>query len=347
MKFGRIALLLFVLVMTAAVVLPVRADEGVQVSLTADKAELTVGEPVRLTLAVTHPAGYQVIIPKLEQVWGDLEVRSQSQATTMANDDGTETTSQVLEAVLFDLGEFQTPEMVLTIGDGAGGVSEAVVSSIPLVVNPTLAEDDNDLRDIKPQAQLAVPAAWPWIVGGLLAAVAAGIAGWWVYRRRQGKPFGLVAVDNRPPWQVATDELTRIEGLGLLHEGRFKEYYTLVTDVLRTYLETQFNLNVFDRTTSELRTVFRLSDLTPEHARALLDLFADSDLVKFAKFTPDVETARHLIARARYLVDVTSREARAAAEPESDLESFFADGNPPVSGAGGKGARVKPASAGA
>jgi hypothetical protein len=69
MKFGRIALLLFVLVMTAVFVLPIRADEGVQISLIADKSELTVGEPVRLRLEVTHPAGYQVIIPKLEQVW--------------------------------------------------------------------------------------------------------------------------------------------------------------------------------------------------------------------------------------------------------------------------------------
>ncbi len=46
------------------------ADGGVQGSLTPDRAELTVGDPVRLTLEVNHPAGYQIIIPKLEQAWG-------------------------------------------------------------------------------------------------------------------------------------------------------------------------------------------------------------------------------------------------------------------------------------
>ena len=106
-------------------------------------------------------------------------------------------------------------------------------------------------------------------------------------------------------------------------------------------------MGVYERTTSELKSIFRLSDLAPEHAHELLDLFADSDMVKFAKFTPDVETARHLVARARQLVDVTSSQAREQTKPESDLDSFFADGNPPVSGPGGTAVRAKPASAGA
>ena len=107
------------------------------------------------------------------------------------------------------------------------------------------------------------------------------------------------------------------------------------------------SISVYERTTSELKAVFRHSDLAPEHVREFLDLFADSDMVKFAKFTPDVETARHLVVRVRELVEVTSSQVREQAKPESDLESFFADGNPPVSGPGGTAARAKPASAGA
>ncbi len=74
------------------VVTQAQADDGVQVTLTPDRGELAVGDPVQFMLEVNHPAGYQVIIPKLEPVWGEFEVRSQSQAATVANDDGTETT---------------------------------------------------------------------------------------------------------------------------------------------------------------------------------------------------------------------------------------------------------------
>jgi hypothetical protein len=283
---------------------------------------MAIGDPVQLMLGVNHPAGYQVIIPKLEPVWGEFEVRSQSQTATLANDDGTETTQQIIEVTLFNVGEFQTPELPLTISNGAGQVTEALVPSTLLTVIPTLAEDDSNLRDIKPQAALAVPPVWPWIAGSLLLAAVAVLGGWWAYRRWQGKPFGLTpAIDNRPPWQVAFDELARIEGLGLLEQGRTKDYYTQVTDCMRTYLENQFHLRVFDRTTTELKPILAQSDLAPEHTRSLLDLFTEGDLVKFAKFVPDVATAGRLTVEARSLVEAT--------RPRPELEAVTED-EPPV-----------------
>lgn len=315
-------LMLFVLVLTI-VALPVRADEGVQVSLEASQQELTVGDPVQLTLVVTHPAGYQVIVPQLDQTWGDFEVRDQSPATTAVNDDGTAITRQTIEVTLFSPGDFRTPELPLTISDGAGHVTEAVAPSVSLTVSPTLAEEDSDLRDIKPQAALSLPPLWPWVLGGLLLAAATGVAGWWAYRRWQGKPFGpAAAVDNRPAWQVAQDELARIEGLGLLAQRRFKEYYSLITDCLRAYLDEQFELRALDRTTSELKAVLRQSDLEPEQARQLLALFAEGDLVKFAKFTPQTQAAQQVMVRARAFVDQTRPR------PEAELEELVSPDRP-------------------
>jgi hypothetical protein len=321
---------LFMIALLVLVASPVQAAEAVQVALTPDRSELTVGDPVRLTLEVTHPAGYQVIIPRLDQAWGDLEVRNQSPVTITSNGDSTETTRQVIEVTRFSLGDVETPPLALTISDGEGQAFEELTPSVTLSVVPTLPEEDNELRDIKPQAGLAVPAVWPWIAGGLLLATALAVAGWWAYRRWRGEPFLTPAVDNRPPWQVAYDELERIEALGLLEERRFKEYYTLVTDCLRAYLEAQFGLRAFSRTTPELRVVLRGSDLAPEQARRLLELFADSDLVKFAKLEPGVEIARRLAGEARQLVHLTSSQAVAGPTPEVDLVAFFGEHKPPA-----------------
>ena len=288
-----------------AVVTHARADEPVEATLTADRSELTVGDPVQLTLEVTHPDGYQIIIPSLDQMWGAFEVRSQSQATTTGNDDGTETTRQQIEVTAFNLGELETPGLPLTVSDGAGQITEVLVAPVSLGVIPTLAEDDNELRDIKPQAALEVSATWRWLVTGLLLALVAGAGGYWAYRRWRGQPLFAPARDNRPPWQVALDELARIEALGLVEQRRLKEHYTLVTHTLRTYLEKQFNLRVFERTTFEMKPVLRQSDLAPEHTRRFLELFTESDLVKFAKLTPDAGVARQLVVEARHLVEVT------------------------------------------
>ena len=329
-----LAMGLFLLLMVAAG--QARAADGVEVRLTPERNELTVGDPLQLTLEVTHPAGSQVIIPMLDERWGNFEVRGQSPATTVANDDGTLTTRQSLEVTLFDLGEFQTPPWSLTVRDGAGQISEEAIPTVTLTVVPTLDAEDNELRDIKPQAGLAVPATWPWIAGGLVLVGALAVAGWWAYRRWRGQPLLAPAIDTRSPRQVAYDELARIEGLGLLERSLFKEYYTLVTDCLRTYLEQQFGLPVFERTTSELRILFRGSELAPEHSRRFLDLFTESDLVKFAKFRPGLETARALLGEARDLVAVTNAQA---ANPQpggtAELEAFFkgqpvAEGEAPV-----------------
>jgi hypothetical protein len=164
-------------------VLPAQAQGDVSIVFTAGKSELTVGDPVKLTLEVKHPAGYQVIIPKLEQAWGDFEVRSQSQPETIPNDDGSETTRETIEVTLFAPGSFQTPALPITIGDTAGKTTEQTTPPVSLTVLSVLAEEDTELRDIKPQALLDVPPAWPWVLAGLfLAALLAGV-GWLIYRR--------------------------------------------------------------------------------------------------------------------------------------------------------------------
>jgi hypothetical protein len=84
---------------------------------------------------------------------------------------------------------------------------------------------------------------------------------------------------------------------------------------MRTYLEQQFKLHVFERTTFELKTILRGSDLATDHTRQFLDLFTDSDLVKFAKVTPEPDEAYLLLDRARHLVEIT-RPAPEASDAE-------------------------------
>ena len=296
---------LMVAVMLAMIAFPVKAAEGIEVTLTASQSELTVGDPVELTLKVDHPAGYQVIIPKLEGSWGPFEVQDQSQATTVSNDDGTETTVQTITVTLFDLGAFETPALPLTISDSMGNVLEETTPRVSLTVVPTLAEDDTTLKDIRPQVGMKLPSVLPWVMGGVLLAAALAGGGWWLYRRWRGDSLFGPVIDNRPPYQVAFDELDRIDGLKLPEKGRFKEHYTLVTDCLRVYIETQFHVHAFDRTTTELQRSLGQSTMVLDHVRGLIDLFQESDLVKFAKLTPDLESARQLIDQARTLVDLT------------------------------------------
>lgn len=305
MKKKLLASTFLIMMIFVVLVIPIQAAGGVEVTLTPKQDQLAVGDLVELTLEVKHPVGYQVIIPKLGQTWGNFEVRNQSQATTSPNDDGTETTRQTITVTLFDLGTFETPTWPLTISDGSGQVTEEAVPAVSLTVNPLRAEEDTTLRDIRPQAAMVVPSILPSIAIGLVVATVIAGSGWWLYRRWRVKRGLVRVVDNRPPYQVAYDELDRIAGLNLPEQGLFKEHYTLVTDCMRTYLEQQFHLHTFDRTTTELRVELKRSPISPDHARRFIDLFSESDLVKFAKLKPEAAEARQLIGAARALVSLT------------------------------------------
>jgi hypothetical protein len=303
MKSSRLFYLLLLLAtLFVSAVFPADAADGVQVSLTADRDSLTVGDVVHLILEVTHPTGQHVIIPELEPVWGDFEVREQSGSQVTANPDGTETTSQQITLSTFETGRVETPILTLKVETGNGQADDLIVPPVTLEVKSVLAEGDTNMKDIRPQAVL--PATPPWTMIGLatiFAMVTVG-GGLWLAKRWRG---GSLRVDNRLPYQVALDELAAIEKLGLLEQRNFKKFYTLVTDSLRQYLEKQFQLQATDRTTAELNHEIAFVDIAPDHSRQFINLFSDADFVKFARITPEIEDGYQFIQAARALVEIT------------------------------------------
>jgi hypothetical protein len=174
---------------------------------------------------------------------------------------------------------------------------------------------------------MALPSMLPALMTGLAMATVAAGSGWWLYRRWRGKNGLGAVVDNRPPYQVAYDELDRITELKLPEQGRLKAHYTLVTDCLRTYLEQQFSLHAFDRTTTELRMVLNQSPIAPDHTRRVINLFSESDLVKFAKLQPELAEARQLIDEARIVV--TSTKPRPEPTNSENIDNSFGANQPP------------------
>ena len=275
----------------------VAAQSQTQAAITASPDNVTVGDPIQLTVTVTHPAGTQAIMPELEPTWGDFIVRGQSPVTTTDNGDGTVTSTQIIDARLFAPGAFQTPSLTITIADSSGQTSSLTAVPITLNVQSVLVDGDTQLRDIKPQSSLPLPASWPWIAAGLTALAAAIV--WLAYRR------GQAASDNRLPHEVALDALTAVEKQQLAENGRFKEHYSLITNTLRAYVEQTQAIQATDLTTTELKSELRQTTLTTTQARQFIDLLQAGDLVKFARFTPDLTSAHILVDEARAFIEAT------------------------------------------
>lgn len=312
MKTKALILLSFVLVLAWA------GTAVAQSSLSADlrvenAAPLTIGDPVALIVTVVHPDGYRVIAPALGQTWGELRIVSQSAPATRSSGDGTATTEIALDARLFAPGEFQTPPLTLQVTDGSGQLLEVTAVPVPITITPILTAAESDLRDIKPQAELPYRSVLPWVAGGLLTAVALGAFFWWQRRRVQPAP---ATADNRTPYEVALDDLAYIETMALAENGRFKEHFTLVSDVVRTYIERLYQVPLHERTTAEARHSLRASSLDAATQRQIVKLLHASDLVKFSDSAPDAADAVALLAEARVIVEA----ARPQPEPSGDAE---------------------------
>lgn len=285
-----------------------QAPQPVAATLSVADGSYTVGDPIPVTLAVTHPAGYYVLPPELAagQPWGDFVVASQSAPVTVALPDGSEQTTIAIDARLFRPGSFATPPIDVLITDSQGGLQTVSATAATATVGSVLPAGDTELRDIKGQASLPLPAAWPWLLAGL-AAAALGALGFVLWKRRQQQN-----VDSRLPHQRALDTLAGIEAMRLPEQGRFKEHYTLVSDAVRTYIEQRFSVPARERTTGEIRADLRRAEMSEDASARIVLFLQESDLIKFSTFRPDSASAAHLLDTARLIVEATSPQPAAA-----------------------------------
>ena len=98
--------------------------------------------------------------------------------------------------------------------------------------------------------------------------------------------------------------------MNLLEDGQYKKYYTLVIDVVRHYLERRYGVQTMDRTTDEI-----LSELDSRRLRVdeLEPLLREADLIKFAKYKPEIFVGRRAMQTARDIVVQTTPRPMAAA----------------------------------
>ncbi len=280
--------------------------------------QLVIGDVVRVTASVTHPAGYIVGPVALQAQWGPFEVRALEAPVISTNADGTETTRITFEGQVFQTGELTTPELTLTVISPTG--AETVSTAAPVSVDVTTILQDGELRDIRPQAEYP-DTNIGLIVGSVLAALAAvAIAvGALVYvLRGRVARVPAPALDLRSPYERAIAELARVYDLGLAQERRFKEHYVLTSDALRSYIDGEFGLDAVESTTAEVSRQIRASSVEWILGHRVLTILYVSDLVKFARYSPAPDEADALIPDTAALITDLHREAVKVVDEDAD-----------------------------
>ena len=305
----------------------------VAVGVVVEPTSVTVGEVFTITLSASHPADYHVIFPNPPDRTDDgFEIRNQRPVAAVDNGDGTLTSSVIMEAALFRVGEHSTP--ALSVGarspDG-GGVVYRPARPVSITVESVLdgsaggVGGQATIPPIAPQSEMSSPPLWPWFAAGAMAmAIIAFFARrYWRGRNPPAPPLGA-------PAEIALAELDRIERLDLPSAGDFSRHYTLVSDCLRAFLNGHFGVPTMERATSEIAAEFRAAAAPESEIGGAVAILEESDLVKFARLSPEPAEAREAVSASRRTV--------------RDLSARPAESPPPLDGAGaverdGEGAR--------
>lgn len=284
---------------------PAAADqtEAPSVSVSVDRAEVTIGDPIRYTISVTAAADIEVEIPLLGEQVGDFTVLDFGELPPRDEN------GQVVTGRWFRLTTFETGQHLLpgpTVRYRHHGERERIDGNdISITVVSLLAEagQNPELRDIKPPE--ALPFDWrPYGLVAVAGLVLAGLGGGlFVYLRR---PAPAVAPAAPPASQVALEALRRLHAQDLIEKQQFETYYVSLSAIVREYLENGLNLRAPEMTTEEfLSAAARDRQLSPVQQERLAEFLSQADLVKFARHRPGPEESEAAYRAARRFVEET------------------------------------------
>jgi hypothetical protein len=273
-----------------------------------DRDKITIAQTLQLELAAEIQSGYKVTLPKIDKV---LENFSLADWTSLADKLGDD--HRIVKAYRYRLepvvsGKYQIPALTFQFQD-ANDPNKAYsldTECIDVEVASLLGEDRANLKiaDIEGVVAAPSPASRAWIWAGVaVVGVGLGICVWALARRRRGREAARVF---KAAHELAYDRLRVLVEARLVEQGRTKEFYQQITDVLRHYIEDRFSLHAPEQTTDEfLYSLSQTDTLAKSDQAGLAGFLQHCDLVKFATHQPTAEQIQQTFDLVKGFIEKT------------------------------------------
>jgi len=271
---------------------------------------VAVGDVVTLTITSIAPGKVAINLPtQLSLQPFELIGRTQSETDL---GDGRMRREFVLQIAGFEPGEHTVPSVPLTYLGGGGAVRTAHSPAVKLRIKSLIAnEPEPALKPDSAPVRVYEDRLWPaYLLGGLMAAGAGLLLGFWLRRRWRDRKIVRPLPPPRPAHEIAFEKLDRL-GASLQPDMDLRPFYFELSETLREYLGNRFGFDSLELTTDEL-----MAELQRRPHRSLLTgqlhgWLSACDLVKFAKIAPTESEARGALETAIQIVTAT----RARPEP--------------------------------
>lgn len=296
------------------------------VDIRIDSLELLVGQQTQLTLDVSTDAKAKVTLPAIKkgaELIPGVEVIDVAEPDTQFLNDGARMQlSQKYTITSFDSSLYYLPPMEVMVNGKVYKSKNLALNVLAVPVDTVHINNFDGPRDV-----MDLPFSWKedwasifWF--SVLFVLLVLITLYLYMRYKDNKPIiRIVKVAPKlPPHKVAMQQIDQIKAEREWEKEDSKEYYTRLTATLRTYIQERYGFNAMEMTSDEI--INRLLLVQDQSAlNELIVLFRTADLVKFAKYSTQVNENDMNLVNAIDFINHTKLEQDPNKKPEPQVIS--------------------------
>ena len=285
----KLALITLILLISPLVSLANVGPISLKASL--DSAHIIMGKQTSLHIEIVDNNGVNGVLPILnsDTIIAEIEVISKSQADTIDLENNRRQINQDIIIQSFDSGLYTIPPIQYIVGKDTFKANPLALKVIPVSVD--------SLQTIHGQADVIYPNSrwydflpdfitdyWGWILVVIIVILGA-IFGLLLYKKKL--PITLTPAKKEiPPYELAIQLLEKLRDEKLCERGQEKEFYTRLTDILRSYIDSRFGINAMEMTTTQIIESLNSNNETVDSKSYVEQVLEIADFVKFAKVRP-------------------------------------------------------------
>ena len=272
-----------------------------QPTLKVDRSDVLIGDKFKLTLEVPLVDGRQWSNADVIPADTVPAVQILSEAAISAKPNGTGQVAQ-WDIAVYDTGIVRIPPVAVIYGSG-DNADTFLTNDIPVLVQGVA--DSTGLAPLKPirREPAKLSDYLPYIAGLVGFVLLVLFINWWRKRPKKSEQEPVIIEVVRPPHEIALAKLADLEGRELWQKGEIADYHSILSRIVREYLEERYHVAALESTTSEVRGLLK-PHLTPDQFEDMMRMMQLEDLIKFAKAEPPVDVhAKHLEFARQFILN--------------------------------------------
>ncbi len=281
---------------------------AITVEAQVDRSTITLGDPIVYTLTVRRDPQVQLLSPLTFPNNRDFEIAKTEDF--LRKEDRKIVEGKKVTLTAFRLGEFVIDTVPVSAKKPDGTLQNLGSPRIYIsVVSIQKGAPAADIRGIK--SVIEIPLRFLRKYGVILAILGLiGTAALLIWRRfKKGGPAEISLREVLSPEDQALRDLHALFDSTLLRQGRFKEYFFSLSEIMRVYFEKHYLIFAVEATTSEILRLLKQKEIGSGLLADIQDLLEMADLAKFAKWKPDAPEVTRLNQKAEAII----KKAAAAA----------------------------------